>query len=257
MRRLISALTSDSSAFFIHIDKKSNIEDFSGVESKNIIFTKKRVAVYWAEYSQVEAILELVQTALASSVQFDRFVLLSGADYPLRSSAYIEEFFRKNRDAEFLNFVAMPADKAGKPISRLNTFKFATDASAFSKLLRKVLIKVGATPRERNYKKYLANIQPYGGSTWWALSREACLQIISFIDSQSRVVRFYKNTICPDESIFQTIIGNSPLVTKVSRNLTYADWSKGGASPISISEDHLDFFKSIPSFPSSVIAPKE
>lgn len=251
MQRLISTLASDSSTFFIHVDKKSNIENFSRLMSDNVVFTKLRVPVYWAEFSQVKAIVALIRTALAHPIKFDRFVLLSGADYPLRSLKYIEHFFEKNAEAEFINMIEMPAEAAGKPIKRLNTYVFPTDASILDKVLRKILVKIGAAPRVRDYKNFLGNNKPYGGSTWWALTREACETIVTFIDKQTRIVNFFKNTICPDESIFQTIIGNSHLSSKVSRNLTYADWSKGGASPLNISEAHLNFFRTTTLFPSS------
>lgn len=144
----------------------------------------------------------------------------------------------------------MPADDFNKPISRLNNYVFPSNASKFSKGLRKVLVKIGAKSQERNYKTYLGNFKPYGGSTWWHLL-EACTLIINFMDSETRVFDFFKNTACPDESIFHTIIGNSPVASNISRSLTYADWSKGGSSPLNISEAYLDFFKINTSFPSS------
>lgn len=103
---------------------------------------------------------------MADPRRFDRFVLLSGADYPLRSAAAIERFFARNPGKEFINLVAMPADAAGKPLSRLTTYVPRPG-------LRKVLTKVRKPPRTRDYKAYLGPIVPYAGSTWWALSREA------------------------------------------------------------------------------------
>lgn len=251
MQKLISSLSSDSSTFFIHIDKKSNIKDFNKIVGNNITFTKSRISVFWGEFSQVEAILVLIRTAMSNAIKFDRFVLLSGADYPVKTFKYIEDLFENNTKTEYINLIAMPADNLNKPISRLNRYVLPYNSSKFSKVLRKVLVKIRVIRNERNYKKYLGDIKPYGGSTWWALTREACKQIICFIDKETKIVNFFKNTVCPDECIIHTIIGNSPLSSNVSRSPTYSDWSKGGASPLNISEAHLNFFKTNTSFPHS------
>ena len=46
-----------------------------------------------------------------------------------------------------------------------------------------------------------------------------------------------------NESFFQTLLGNSPYKARIQRNLTYIDWSGGGASPAYITEKHLEFFE--------------
>lgn len=249
LRRLISALSSDSCSFFIHVDKKSSVDDFESIKGKNIYFTQKRVPVFWGDFSQVEAILILIQAALTHRYGFDRFVLLSGADYPLRTVSYIENFFRNNRDKEFINLVAMPSEVAGKPISRLVSYKFRPGETRISKFTRKMLIRAGILPVKRDYKAYLRDFAPYGGSTWWALSREACDFILIFVSNERKVVNFFKNTICPDESFFQTILGNSHFRTRIARSLTYSDWSAGESNPAYITENHLAFLKSTLLFP--------
>jgi len=42
---------------------------------------------------------------------------------------------------------------------------------------------------------------------------------------------------------FQTVLGNSPFREKTTRNLTYADWSKGlSRNPAAITMDHIERF---------------
>ena len=251
LRRLITRLSSIPSRIFIHLDKKSNADDFSGIKGRNIHFTQERVPVFWGDFSLVEAILILLKTAIKDQWRPDRFVLLSGADYPLRSASYIEKFFEDNPGKEFINLVAMPNDAAGKPISRLTIYNFRPGDHWITKVIRKRLIKAGVLPPKRDYRIYLRHLAPYGGSTWWALSREASDFILTFVKEETRVVNFFKNTHIPDESLFQTILGNSDFRSRIVRNLTYADWSAGGPSPAYITEKHLDFFQVTSSFPSS------
>jgi hypothetical protein len=242
LQRLIRALSSSLSAFFIHIDRKSRLGDFSNVNGDNVYFAQERIPVYWADFSQVEAILVLLRIALAEQHRFDYFVLLSGTDYPLQPASYIESFFERNSGKEFMNIVQMPCEAVGKPISRLTTYKPRPGDSKIAKIMRKLLVKTGAIPADRNYKSHLRNLVPHGGSAWWALSREACEYIQSFADNEPQVVNFFKHTVCPDESFFQTILGNSSCKARMQRNLTYTDWSGGGSSPAYITEKHLELF---------------
>ncbi len=243
LRRLITALSSNSASFFIHIDKKSDIDPFLSIKGDNIHFTNDRIPVFWGDFSQVEATLVLLRSAVLDPCRFDRFVLLSGADYPLRSASSIEQFFGIDPGREFMNLVAMPCAAAGKPISRLTTFKLRAGDPLIRRAKQKMLMLAGVVPNKRDYKAYLGALVPYAGSTWWALSREACDFILNFVARETRVVDFFMNTLCPDESFFQTILGNSPFKPKIVRNLTYTDWSAGGANPANITETHLALFQ--------------
>ena len=251
LRRLVAALSSPSSKLFVHIDRKSNVGEFSGLEASHIDLTPDRVPVYWADFSLIEAILVLLRKAMADPRHFDRFVLLSGADYPLRSAAAIDRFFARHPETEFINLVEMPAEAAGKPLSRLTVYTPRPGDPTIGRGIRKVLMKVGKAAPDRDYKAYLRDLAPYGGSTWWALSRQACEVILAFVKRETRAVRFFKNTWCPDETFFHTILGNSDLRARVARNLTYADWSAGRASPAYLSERHLAFFQTTTSFPAT------
>ena len=71
LRRLISALSTPSCAFFIHLDQKSSMEPFAGLAADNVHFTRERVPVYWGDFSQVEAILVLLRDAFADPRGFD------------------------------------------------------------------------------------------------------------------------------------------------------------------------------------------
>ena len=183
--RLINSLSSNSSYFFIHLDRKSINENFTFINDINLKIIEERISVYWGDFSQVEAILSLIGKSIAHENYFDYYVLLSGTDYPLRSVAYIENFFKCNFGEEFINIVQMPCNEIGKPISRLTTFKPRSGhlSSRIAGIFRKIMVRMGALQTERDYKRYLNNLTPYGGSTWWALSRDACEYILEFVDN--------------------------------------------------------------------------
>lgn len=241
-QRLIEALSSELARFFIHVDAKASLGAFSAIRGSAVRFIEKRERVYWGDFSQVQASLNLIEAALAAEPRCERLVLLSGSDFPLRSAGYIEEFFAANADKEFINSVALPSAAARKPLTRITEYRVRRSAPAAVRLLQKYLLKFGVMPRTRDYRACFGNLAPFGGSSWWALSRTAGEHILDFVRRNPAMVRFFHHTFCPDESFFQTILSNSQLRSRIVKNLTFADWSAGGANPAFLSAKHLELF---------------
>src|SRR5712691_1355080 len=85
LKRLIAALLGKDCGFFIHIDRKADIRQFSGINGDNVFLSEERISVYHSGFTQVEATLLLLREALSRPEDYDYFVLLSGTHYPLRS----------------------------------------------------------------------------------------------------------------------------------------------------------------------------
>jgi len=238
LKSQIMALSSQECAFFIHIDQKSSIEQFSCIRGENVFFSKQRITVYWAEFSGVDAILVLIRQALARPERYDHFVLLSGSEYPLRSGKYIHTFLDANPDQDFISMVKMPAP--GKPISRINTLRYTSDKPV-RRFASKALAKLGLS--RRDHKKYLQGLEPYSGITWWTLSRKSCEYILDFMEHNPYVENYFRNTFAPEESFFHTILGNSPLQSKVRGGLLYEDWPLASAHPRMITAKHIALFE--------------
>ena len=68
LRRLVHALESPNSVFFIHVDRKFDISPFEeGLSQYNVTFLEDRVAVHWGDFSDVEATIKLIGEALDRS----------------------------------------------------------------------------------------------------------------------------------------------------------------------------------------------
>lgn len=239
LKRAIAKLSSEHCAFFVHIDQKSGIDQFSSIGGENVFFSDRRIPVYWAEFSGVDAILLLIRQALRRPEHYDYFVLLSGSEYPLRSGRYIHAFLEEHDGLEFISMVKMPAP--GKPISRLNTLRFTSDKPV-RRFVFRALAKVGLA--KRDYEKYLKGLEPYSGITWWALSRAACEYMLRFMEGNPHVEKYFRYTHAPEESFFHTILGNSPLRARIRGNLLYEDWPPSGAlGPAMITGRHVTSFE--------------
>src|ERR1035437_2577740 len=147
LNRVIEKLSSEDCSFFIHVDEKSDIREFSSIRGENVLFSEKRIRVYWAEFSGVQAILLLLRQALQRSERYDYFVLLSGSEYPIRSARYIHTFMEENRVLEFMNIVKMPNEAAGKPIYRINTLRIQSH-KPYRRFAVRVMGKIGLAQRD-------------------------------------------------------------------------------------------------------------
>jgi hypothetical protein len=170
----------------------------------------------------VQATLNLLQEATAMG-DYDYFILLSGADYPLRSNASIVQFFQHHQGEEFLSLWKMP--ELDKPFSRVE-YLYLEDVKIMPD-----------THSKRKYPERYSHFTFYAGSQWWALSKRCVDYILQFVADNSEYVDFYKYTYVPDEMFFHTIIGNSPFKTKVVNAVMYDDWETG--APAAITFQHL------------------
>jgi hypothetical protein len=68
--------------------------------------------------------------------------------------------------------------------------------------------------------------------------------ILLSIKENPAYIKFFRSGFCPDESFFQTIIGNSVFKENVKGCLTYADWTVD-PGPAVINETHIPVLKTL------------
>lgn len=238
LKGAIATLSSEDCEFFIHIDQKSSMAEFSEIRGENVHFIEERLPIYWAEFSGVQATLLMIRKALESPQNPDYCVLMSGSDYPLRSGRYVHTFLEKHRGVEFMTIVKVPAP--GKPLSRINTLRYPSHKPV-RRFATRVLAKFGLA--QRDYRKHLGSLEAYAGNTWWALTRDACQYLLEFVERNGHVVEYFQNAFVPDEAFFHTILGNSAFRSRIRRNLLYEDWSTQGAHPAMVNGQHISFFE--------------
>ena len=249
--RLVGALRDDGARFYVHVDRKVAIEPFLAHRAADVEFLEQRVPVYWGQWQMVEATLRLMALAVGHADP-DYLVLLSGTDYPFRRPSHIQRLLGDGAgDHVFLNSVPMPNEALTKPISRLERYRFRSDRSRLDNYRRAFPIMVrGPHPGTRFSRSWFLTrdwrrdlgMDPYGGSSWWALPGDAARHVLGFAEREHRVVRFFEHTRSPDESFFQTVIANSSFASRIRRNLTYADWTGGGSHPAWITPEHVARF---------------
>jgi hypothetical protein len=242
LKRLVTALNTESVFFFIHIDAKSDLAPFQAAlqEVKNVQFVQPRVRVNWMGYSAVAAQLALLQTA-CNLQQFDYYSLLSGSDYPIKSNRQIEQFLTGNH-TEYINYWKL-SDRPSW-LDKIE-YHYLTDRFPIRDYYPKITLRGlywRAFFRLKPYlpkRPFLAEITPYGGSQWWTLTHD-CVELIQhYLDTQPEFIQAYKNTLSPDEMVFQTIVLNSKFAATTQNFQQYEEWSRTTSDADKFSETQM------------------
>lgn len=228
----VNALDCKNFSFFIHINKDSNIMNHKSLEKlknkENVFFIEERKKIAWGGYSIVEVSLLLLKEALKNNKN-DYISLHSGQDLPIKNKDEIIDYLNLNHGREFIEFWKIPKVGWGAEngLERIENYWF-TDKYGFDDSLKMV-----QKQKKLNIKrKYFRNIQPYGGSTWWTITRECGEYIIDYVNQNKTFCDYYKYTLLPDEGFFQTIILNSHFKDKViNNNLRHIEWEEWQSHP--------------------------
>ena len=235
LKKLIDALNDSSNVrFFIHIDRKSSLP--LNLSYDNVEFIKRR-KVWWGGWSHTAAILDLMRASLKFEPKYH--ILLSGGDYPIRPNNFLYDQLKTG--VEFFNIIK--GFQNHKPEERIKYYYFDAfdrrDAGSRKTHIYKKLEKV---MRSFYIKKNYPFRQIYHGSTWWALTSETVKYILKELDTKPELIRFFKSSWCPEESLIPTIIGNSNIKEYCRNNITFTDWSTKPA-PARITQEHLNMFR--------------
>ncbi len=195
-KRLFKSVYDVNSHYLIHIDKRAGPELFAELRRFLAAYPNAHLleqqGVVWGGYSMVEAELRGMQRLLALDTTWDFFINLSGQDFPLQSQAAVKSFLRENRGTDFIQSSNQATDRPNT-MNRVEHY-FTESANGFTGIPVK--------------RPYLTGATPYIGGQWKILSRRSC----EFVCTSNKVEKFksyYRNTLIPDESFFQTVLMNT------------------------------------------------
>ena len=236
---LLNTLKHPAISFFIHIDKKSDIKD-EIINRENVIILpdEYRVDVQWAGISQIDATLNMMKFA-RSNDDFDYYWLCSGQDFPIKPSEDIVEWFNDHPGCDFVELFYTK----NNGLDHENNYDKRTAVyfpcwmlgnSTFKRVCKRAYTELtGGYNKTFGWarRKPVNGFKFYFGSQWICLSRRSADWVLAYLEDHPEYYRFYKNSICPDESFFQTLIMNSPYVSNRMDYLHYVDWSEGKNNP--------------------------
>jgi hypothetical protein len=233
--RMIRELAHENFDFYIHVDKKFDINPHLFMEAlPNVYFINNRVDVKWAGYSTVVATFECIKEIIATGIQYDFINFLSGQDYPIKTADYINNFFEENRGKEFLSFRDIKNDWQ-EGLIRMEKYYLSGYSFKGKHRIEDLINRI--MPK----RKLPNNLHPYGKSMFWMLSPATAMYVVNTVEGDNRLKDFFWLCWASDEFVFQTILMNSPLKDKIiNNNYRYIDWSAGGANPKILDESDAE-----------------
>ena len=218
-KRLIQSMNNGQFDFYIHLDKKIDIETHRDLfDLPNVYFVKNRIDIKWAGYTTAEAALSGVREITASGIKYGFINLITGQDYPIKSPEYIADFLSRNIGKEFMFFKDIENDWT-EARQRVEKYHF-TDMSFRGRYAIQFFLNSFMPKR-----KFPLNIKLYGKETFWTLSPDCAKYVVDTIDSNPKLRRFLRFTWGSDEFIFQSIIMSSPFKANViNKNYRFINW---------------------------------
>lgn len=218
---LLKQLESNKSHFYIHVDLKSNEDDFKNATKTipNIHFISERYDVQWGSISIVLATLALIEE-LAKDSQFvySHAHLISGEDLLIKPIDRLLDYFSTNHEKNYINIAPLPIkgwwNGGWYRITDYHFGKSKRSKSYIGKVIRR-LYHYSYLLLPFLKKQLPKDLIFYGGSAWWSLSRNSINYIREYYTKNPKFIDFLKYSLLPDELFFQTIIMNNPHKTNI------------------------------------------
>jgi hypothetical protein len=250
--RAIKTGSPESQVVIHHDYSSSNLSSTAFEQMSNVHILEDYVPVVWGDFPMVKMELHCIDWLMTHSVEFDWLIFLSGQDYPIQPLSQIEQFLEKTeydgfmeyflakeppeepteyglrwlkntgRDRFFYHYYKLPSLSIVKSV----LFRLSCFIHRWQPLIRLVIDRNGAKIGILCFSSpFTTKFQCYAGSQWHALSYR-CLQYIhDFVQRNPAFVEYYKRTIIPDESFFQTILLNKPKLKIFNDNKRYVSWT--------------------------------
>jgi len=227
LARLISRLHHPDADFYIHLDGKADVSQFFELTKiPQVYFIQNRTKVYWGSYSIVQATINSFDEILKAGKVYDYINLLSGNDYPIKSTRQIHEFFDHHPNQIFMEYVTENSDWWQKIKTRVTRYHLTDFHFPGCYQVQTIINKI--LP-ERTLPSSLTFV---GRSQWLTITSASAQYVVNFLRDNPKIKSFFRLTWGSDEIAIQTILYNSPFKDQiVNNNYRYIDWSEQNASP--------------------------
>lgn len=231
--RLVARLSTPEDVVIVHVDRRSDLAPFEAAFARLPIppvLVRPRVAVRWGGWGVVQATLAGMRTAVRQERPWSHLLLLSGADYPIRSTAEIQAFFAEHPGRSFLSWSAgeghtyTDADRRGN-----ERWRWTGDMDRLMSWCVTIRGRRWYVSHDRNAfvppRRVPRGLTPYQGLAWWNLSEEAVRYCLGFLRRRPALRFYFRFVLIPDENLFQMVLLASPLrETLVNEDLRFMHW---------------------------------
>jgi Core-2/I-Branching enzyme len=270
--KLAQRLDTADTLYFIHVDKKANLQSFKEVEKyidPSKITWLPRQSIVWAGFNSIKATLQGLKVITQSNQNIGYVSFISGQDYPIKPITAYHHFLQNSNGNSFIEHSTLPRPNwANGGLDRIhyyhimfNSFRLAFPPLSYlkaklpftkTKHLGALKIIAKFLPSAKKFpRKFLKDYVPYEGSNWFTFSAAMVKSIFDALDKDKDFYTFFKYTHHADEIFFQTLIVNKCLSNTnkvIGNNLRYVDWSENTGRPLIFKTSHFEALKNTDNF---------
>jgi hypothetical protein len=207
----------------------------------NVAFVRPHVRTQWGGFSLVEATLRALRLLYASPRSPEWFVLLSGADYPIKPAARILRDLREGGcDAHIEHRLIDPGNLDDAWCRECHRRYFSVSLP----------VPWPAPPGWRGLRlpppvarwlglPFSRRFRCHAGAQWFSANHRAAGAILEGGPGQRALARHYRHAEFPSESFFHTLLAHAPGLRLSGCHRRYTDWSAGGSHPKTLGLDDL------------------
>ena len=238
LKLLLSMLDDSRNDLYLHIDRRAEglreqVERYRPEQSR-LFLHPCPIKTRWGNYSQVETELLLFEQAYRNG-PYLYYHLLSGTDLPLKPPSYIHHFFELHQGQEFLGFF-QGAQHEADIRKKMSLFYLLNHHKKEKKgivhpvcsMARNVMI---GSQKAVRFRRSL-HFECKKGSNWVSITHDACAYLLSQKDS--KMLKRFRYTLCPDELFLHTLLWNSPFRERIfdtsdlqRGSMRKIDWERG------------------------------
>lgn len=275
MHKALSRLLTPQSCAVVHIDARCYDDGHRLCALGDVTLCPHRYRVDWGEISMVDTVNDMVRQAL-SQYRARHYVLMSGNDYPVKTSADIERRLDMNPDSDFIMARRLPSaslhwleDGARRlkayalPLGNRHIATIephALDCGNMRELAKTIIynpLRIGKALQL--WAKAPVRIPPvamHGGEFWWILTRTTLLRCLDYIDSHPDYHRFMSDVSNPDEVYYHTLVALLSPDTIVDKRMRYIYWTGKKNSPAWLTRENYDILHKAVANPDALLARK-
>lgn len=221
---------------YLLVDKKSldfKMTFLPKLEHSNI-YMMERMDIYWADYSQVNAMITMMKKAFENEVKFmvnyKYFHFFSGTCLPLKSQEYIHRFCDENNK----EFIAIVPKEYWYCTKRVKFFWPFINTKYYKphKLIKGLVYgfaEIQRLFRVNRLKDYKGKV--YNGWDWASITHDFAEYLLV---NERFIFNMFNKTLCPSELWLHTLAYNSEFKDKLYNiddlrlgSMRYIDWDRG------------------------------
>jgi hypothetical protein len=231
--RLVDRLSTSEDRVFVHLDKRSDVAPYAAAFARlpQPPTMLRRVPVRWAGWGHVRATLIGLGAVLRAPQEFSHIVLLTGQDYPIRSTPELQAFFAEHQGQSFLSWSDGTGPRMTDQERGANEqWYWSGDMSRLMSWCVTIKGRRWHFPRLDGTGPALPRrlphgLKPYQGLAYWAITPQAAAYCLRTMRRRPGVRWFFQWVHIPDENLFQMLLLNSQLRdTLVNEDLRYLYW---------------------------------